>query len=359
MDKQSRERRLRLAFKGGTFADGPVPVTVLAAKLQALQNLLFHAAAAVKRDTSARRGVWVNRYREVAELSFAASHHSDLVVDLAIATPDVLGPDFDVAQKAVDLLFDLGQAVQSNPEGINVLDIRKDDRGFLLRALESFMPNVLDDYRIELENCSPDAHPTLVFTGETRRSIREYLVREATPTLSERMTIVGELIKIHVDVGPAKITVRQNSREIDCFYPDSVRDQISNLLAGSLVEVTGEATLDEQERVKHLDTVYDVSMVSMEPLRMMRFEHDNVVYPLKSPLLVTVEYRDGLWVYHSSSINLWGYGERREDALRDLHESFAYVWREFATEDDAVLDEKARQIKRALLTITDKQPAGV
>ena len=58
-------------------------------------------------------------------------------------------------------------------------------------------------------------------------------------TPMEEAMLVGELIKIHVDSGQDKITVRSGSREIDCFYPDSFRDHVANLLAGSIVEVTG------------------------------------------------------------------------------------------------------------------------
>jgi hypothetical protein len=359
MDSLNRERRLRLSLRGDAFRQGDVPVTIVAGKLQALQNLLFHAAAAVSPGWTARRGPWKNRYRDVAELSFIAAHHSDLVIDVEMPT-EASGPvrDGDTGQKAVDLVFTLGHALQEGPSALNGLTLRSDDRAYLLHALEGLLPRAMDDYQVELEILSPARHRKLTLTGETRQTVRRMLQQETVPVTAEEATLVGELVKIHVGVGPEKITVRQRGVEVDCFYPDWLRDEVANLVAGSIVEVTGLATLDNQENVVRLDTVFDVETVSMEPLRLTRFEHAGVRYNLRRPIPVAVEYADGLWVYHHEALNLWGYGERREDALRDLHENFAYLWKEFAEEDDEILDEKAKALKRALIGARADQRNG-
>lgn len=355
MDGRSQERRLRLIFQGGSFRDGVVPVTVLAAKLQALQNLLFHAAATVAGQRSARRGQWHNRYREFVELSFVSAHHSNLAVEVEMPEPGVLSLDFDSGLKALDLVFQVGQAVQAS--GLGQLNLGREDRSYLLRALEALLPTPLDDYRVELENCAPARHPKLSFSGETRRAVRGLLEQGSQPLSAEEVTLVGELVKIHVEVGPEIIAVRHKGIEIECHYPESLRDQVANLLAGSFVEVTGWATLDNEGRVVRIDSVLDVETVSMDPIRLTRFEHAGVRYSLRKPVVVTVEYTDGLWVYHNEPLNLWGYGERREDALKDLQENFAYLWKEVAEEDDAVLDDKARLLKRALVDIRAEDTA--
>ena len=94
----------------------------------------------------------------------------------------------------------------------------------------------------------------------------------------------------------------------------------------------------------------------MEPLKISRFATGGRTFRLKEPLLVDTDFDDGVWVYHSSLINLWGSGERPEDALRDLHENFAYLWDEIAQEADESLDGRALEIKRALLDLVVGQP---
>jgi hypothetical protein len=346
--------KLKLAFSGEGFRDGAVPLTVLAAKLQALQNLVFHAAAAVQRDSTRRRGLWYNKYRAVAELTFSTAHRSNLVVEAELAPDPVLAEPLSIGKQAVDLVFQFGAAVESGNSTTG--NISRDDSSYLLRALEGLMPNATDQYVVELENCNAQNHPKLKFTPESRIRLRR-LAGGSAETPLEEATLVGELIKIHVDSGEDKITLRSDAREIDCFYPDSMRDQVANLLAGSIVEVTGRATLDDRGEVRKLSEVIDVDTVSMEPLRIGRFEYAGRRYPLTTPVTVMVGYSDGLWVYSNDSLNLWGYADRREDALRDLNESFAYMYREIAEEADSSLDAVAQKLKQKLLELV-VQPEG-
>jgi hypothetical protein len=359
MDTSSGTKRLRMTFKGEAFPSGAVPISLLADKLQALQRVLFHIAATVSNDASARRGLWFNRYRELAELTYATSHHSELAIEVDLGSPRVLlAPEFDNRESLVDMLFRFGSCVQRGCRDFDALRLDRDQRGYLLRAFEELLPDTEADYQIELANNAPARHPPLIFTPNSRRKLREFRIQETAPRISEEVSLVGELIKIHVDVGPPKITVRHSGREIDCFYPDTMRDQIANLMGGSMVEVTGEATLDSRGIVEKLDRLLDVVTVSMDPLRIARFEHAGEVFPLRTPLVVNVEYEDDLWVYHCPEINLWGCGEQREKALGDLHENYAYLWHEIAEEADSQLDQKAQQIKTVLREITNKQPAG-
>lgn len=87
----------------------------------------------------------------------------------------------------------------------------------------------------------------------------------------------------------------------------------------------------------------------MDPIRLTHFEYGGQRFSFRKPITVNVEYTDGIWVYHNEPLNLWGVGERREAALNDLHDNFAYLWREIAEESDDRLDDKAKEIKRALL----------
>ncbi|MCC7147224.1 MAG: hypothetical protein IT443_12330 [Phycisphaeraceae bacterium] len=357
MSGQAEESKLTLTFLGDGFKNGEVPVTVVAAKLLSLQNVVFHAAAAVDHFRGSRRGPWTNRYRKSAELAFRDAHHSDLTIDASLARTD--GGLFDLGTKAVDLVFKVAGAVAANnPSELESLNIGRDDRGFLVRGIESICPNTTDDYTMVLSN-GMAGHAPVRFNAETRRLARSLAVPAVlAPEFAEEATIMGYLTKIHVDVAPAKIAVQVSNREIECFYNESMRDQIANLLAGSMVEVTGLASLDVEGRVTQLDSITDVETVGMDPLRITRFEHDGRRYKLREPLLVAVEYADGMWVYHDPDVNLWGYGERREDAVHDLHANFDYIYREFAEEQDARLDEKALDIKHRLNQIVELESMG-
>ena len=345
--------QLRLTFAGEGFREGAVPLTILALKLQALQLAVFHAAATASKHREQRRGMWYNRYRSVAELTFSKAHHSDLVIEAELATDPVLHEDFDVGLQAIDLLFQVAGAIQR--DNMQSIQLSRSDRDYLLRAVEGLMPNTGDQYEIRLENCRPEQHPSITFTAEMRQRLREYSVADDQPFPAEEIALVGELIKIHVDAGEDKITIRWQQREIDCFYGDALRDQIANLIAGSMVEITGLATLNDRGDVSRIYQITNVEHVSMEPLRIARFEHAGKLYNLNKPIAVNVEYNDGFWVYHYSDLNLWGYAPRREDALKELNENFAYLYREFVEDSEANLDAVAQRLRRRLLDLTAPQ----
>jgi hypothetical protein len=150
------------------------------------------------------------------------------------------------------------------------------------------------------------------------------------------------------------ITVRVGCRtEIPCYFNDVMREEVVNLRPGSIVEVTGRPILDQEGQLEQIDAITAMGTVSMEPLPFVRFEHEGRLYRLREPLLVSVEYTDGVWIYSNESINLSGHGQQRADAVRELNETFDYLWRELALEKDEVLDERAQLIKRRLLSLVE------
>jgi hypothetical protein len=346
---------VRLVLKGEAFGDNHVPVNILADKLQALQNLLFHAAAAVVSEKAPRRGRWQNRFREIVELAFVEAHHSELVLDLALPDPpEDLHSDADISLQALALVFEAGSGLLDT---WSRLTLAPEDRDYLLKAFEALAPGPLDDYQVIIENGAADKHRKLAFTRETRRNIRGLFRKPKPIQYEEEVVIVGELVKIHVDASPETVTVRVKGREVDCYYPPWLRDEVTNLLAGSLVEVSGIATFDQHEQVVRIDQVSEIVTVDMEPVRVVRFEHHGTRYNLRKPIAVQLEYVDGLWVYHNEQLNLWGSGERREDAMRDLNENFAFLWREYAEEKDEVLDEMAYTLKQRLVALRKEDSA--
>src|SRR5437879_4565827 len=144
------ERRLRLALRGEGFRHGEVPVSIVAGKLLALQNLLFHAAATVAPERTARRGPWQNRYRDGVELSFLGTHHSDLAFEVEMPRPSpTLAFAEDIGQRALDLVCEIGRAIQTGPSRLEQMKLRPEDRAYLLRAFEGLLPRTLDDYEVE------------------------------------------------------------------------------------------------------------------------------------------------------------------------------------------------------------------
>jgi hypothetical protein len=347
---QEPQGLLRLGFRGDAFRGGRVPITIVAEKLQALQNVVYHAAATVSGDGRGRRGPWVNRY-PFAELTFAAAHRSDLEIEASL-------PGSPRGEQAIELIFRMARASEQEAD-LHPLADSREARVWMLKSLQTLCPGPGDNYELAL-TCGPSAEQQIVLSEGLRQGLRRRIVEETSwhRTGEDEETVVGVLTKVHVRTAPQFIAVLRARAEVTCYFDEALTDQIVNLVAGSTVEVTGWPELDAEGRLKQLNAISDATPVSMDPLRMTRFEHDGKTYRLREPLVVSVEYTDGLWIYTNDLMNLWGQGVRREDAIRELNAAFDYLWREIAQEDDAVLDAVAQGVKLKLLSLVEQEASG-
>ena len=348
-------RKVTLTFGGEAFADGRVPLTLLADKLKALQSLLFHAAATDEHDTVARRGQWVNRYRDAVELRFAEARTGSLVIEADLDEPDAtFFEGRDLGTEAIDLAYEFARAV--NSEDSKALAAKVPDRQerlTLLRSLEQLSPRTNEAFELAFGNGSVN-HPGIRLTALTRTRTQSLIYREMIDDASdlEEARIVGTLTKIHYDVAPQKLSIRvQKGKEIDCYYDESLREQVTNLCAGSIVEVVGWATLTNSGRIKQLDVVTGVEAVSMEPIRMSTFEHAGRRYRLREAVPFNIEFAEGVWAYSNDALGIRGNAFKRDEALRELHEAFDFAYQDIALEADEALDGKAIELKKQLLAL--------
>lgn len=93
----------------------------------------------------------------------------------------------------------------------------------------------------------------------------------------------------------------------------------------------------------------------VESLRISSLDSGGRLFTFKEPLVVDVDFDDENWIYHNPRLNLWGHGDTREDALRDMQENFAYLWDEIAQEQDDLLDDRAIELKQNLLQLVAGQ----
>jgi hypothetical protein len=363
MASDDPSRKVTLTFGGEAFADGRVPLTLLAEKLKALQALLFHAAATVTHDKIARRGQWANRYRDAVELRFAESRTGSLVIEAKLpgSVAPVLGDQYDLGREAVKLANEFAASVErEDTPGLAKLVPDRQERALLLRSVEALAPDPAETYTLSVANGSPQ-HAGVSLSGATRRRARALLQEQAMDEADagREVTIVGTLTKIHYEVSPEKIAVRVGpGNEIDCFYDDALRDQIANLCAGGIVEVIGIATLDVEGRIRQIDSVTAVEAVSMEPVRISRFDHGGRSYKLREAALFTIEFTEGVWAYANEALGVRGYAARRADALRELHEAFDYAYQDIALAEDDALIGRAIEMQREFERLVEAGGGG-
>ncbi|XVJ60357.1 MAG: hypothetical protein HEQ23_13565 [Tepidisphaera sp.] len=294
----------------------------------------------------------------MAELAFVDSEPGSLVIDFVLrnADPTLLATQARTLGIAVAAL--VAGAQGSVPE-----DVQREDATHLLQAVEDLCPSTFDDYQIDVRFGGAD-RPKVVLTSDTRRLIHERIKADEAAMLDDEPDITyGVLVQINTGKGEDKIVIRAprflgdgGGIEIDCYYPNYLRDQVANMVGGSLVEVIGFTTRASDGNISKFREVIALEMVDTQPIRLRTLEHDGTRFTFVNPFSFDVEFSGGIWAYSNELLNVSGFAESRQLALRELAEAMSYVWREFAMADESELDAKAIELKRRLVASVTTAP---
>lgn len=347
------KRQIVLRLTGPGVEDGRVPLAVLSVKLDALQKSVYNVAAAAV-GTLSGRGRWTNEIRERCELSLVETRPGSL--ELVVEIPPDLQMSMPHARRVglegLRAFLRLTDAVASE----DTSEIRKvlPDYGARLRSLKSLemlCPEPDADYAVEVSG--NNGAPSARLEPATRRYLRAASRGGENEEDYDTQAITGRLVMIRVG-GRDQISIVCDQREIKCFYPSELEGVISQLVAGSLVEVIGVARLDSQAIVQEISEVFSVDTIVLLPFRLKAFLWDDKRFILKSAVSCQPDFRSGLWVYECELLGLHAYAETREQAFRDFHEEFAAIWEGVAQERDEALAPDALALKTLLLNLVEK-----
>jgi hypothetical protein len=196
-------------------------------------------------------------------------------------------------------------------------------RARTLKSLQQLCPRDDEDLTVYIGNGLGAFMAEL--TPLTRQSISSYF-ELSTSSEAEVRRIVGDLVEIRVKAGSRHIVVRHALREIQCLYPSDMEEQVSQLVAGSVVEVVGSVQLNSDGSVKQIDDVYDVSTVNLSPFGIGSFVWQERRFRLVAPATCFPAYRNELWVYECPKYGIVAFSSDRRQALLQLHEEFAFLY---------------------------------
>jgi hypothetical protein len=100
---------------------------------------------------------------------------------------------------------------------------------------------------------------------------------------------------------------------------------------------------------KRADEVKVISFVS-PPIQKTVIEFEGRIFRFRGqPLFVVLEPTDGCWRFTTDDPVIEGCADTPAEALEQLACRLAYLWDEYACEDDARLGKLAQRIKRSIL----------
>ncbi|MBN2208446.1 MAG: hypothetical protein JW759_04040 [Candidatus Coatesbacteria bacterium] len=345
------ERVITLTLSGPATEDARVSVALMASKLTALQKSFYNVASGVLDAPMGRRGGWSSHVRSACELFFVESAYgsplqvraqlaeeAEPIIPCVKSDPVLCLEKYREALRAISA-GDSRALAKVLPDTISRLRA--------VRSIEELYPAIDGDYYVEVGNHSG---PWVKLGSEDRLLVRdtEWVSRADGSTSLE--TITGRLVLIRVGSGPKKVAVLTKQQEITCFYPAELEDTISQMVAGSIVEVIGSPTYRDGPKQIELQSIEPVELL---PFRKKRFVWGGRIFELQRSVSCLVDFSDGVWTYECEELGLYSYAHSRAEASRRFNEEFAFDWDDIAQEDDDKLAPDALRLKKHLRELVE------
>lgn len=234
------------------------------------------------------------------------------------------------------------------------------DSAIRRRLIEEFagmMPEPGETWTLGIQNGQGEV---AFFNSDVSRRVREHVRRLRAPeeTVSEPVTIAGELTKI--DFAERKFTIRHfpSRRAFDCEYNEDLEQMLVENRRGP-IHVSGLVELNEKDEPIRLTDVFEIREVDTSAMVV----HD---VPLAGNVLrfrgqprsfdVTLDESGTLFVVEDEELGVHAYAETREALREVLAEELDVVWTEYAAVDADALTPAAARLRARLREVLEVVP---
>jgi hypothetical protein len=357
----SFERMVSLKIDGDIAVGGRVPLDVLAAKIQALQNLILATApltrpALPKATKGAKTAQQKVHAKDACRLYFKETRKNCLTLEAELQETSALFPEeADWGVQTADVAGEVLWAIQAKDEK-RLSDLAPDPtrRLGIIRRAESLLPTA-GGHTITIRT----PHQSVEITSQVIEFIHRLEAQIVADRKKDQRTVAGRVTRIDTLAKPAIIGIQCGASHLTCeLLPETIPQVEGSLTTGTVVEVTGKALLTKRSKVRRLIEATHVRQLGQEPVHWTRITHEDREFELHLPLDITVQW-DGMgWVFEAEALGIIGFGQLRREAMVAFGQDFAACWDNIALAEDSDLTQDALEMKKALRALV-KSAGGV
>ena len=313
---EGKNRKIEVTLAGDAVQDGRVSVSLFAKTLQSIQEVVFQIAGSrLKREMK--------------------------------------GPVPAVIRKACELFL-----VRTEPGSLSAVLELPEKETSLFQDKTDFSEDVIEDMRKVIEAFA---------------EVDEAKLQQTLPQPSLRRRIVNHIraiapsdgsdyrLSFRFNGGPPRMLIRPSKESLYRLAP--IPDSYEKIEEPALkfVEAKGMAQMENGNIKKWVET-YEVAELDLDPDHVWRPRKINAQgksFHLAHPIACVIEKQDDLLFCEDANLGIIVYGDTREEVMREFSNEFATLWDIIAREEDSLLTEDARLLKRRLTELVRKvEPHG-
>lgn len=330
-----------------------VPLEILVRVLSGLQQVIYLAAIAQEHRTIGLRFRPSQEIQQRYRLSCQVPRSGSYVMPVSLGADDVqtsLLTNYAALLQQVENLFSALQ--MGNFDAL--VDIFPDAqvRGRILREIRKSLPKLGEGWQLGFQQSD---RPEVVVMPERVMPFIDRALDQDVPE-DTIMTVTGELIRIDFDRRTLVLRYPPTRREIECVYVDELEETLIENRR-SLIQATGQFTLDEDDNPIKLTDVTRLEPVDLSPISLKVIHWQHREFHCTPALLlqpILDEESQQLYVVEVPDLTLHAYAQTREHLLQEISDQIAFLWDTYVEAPAHTLAADALQLREQLLASIQK-----
>ena len=343
-------KKIDLIIKSEKDPKSSVPAVVVAEKFQSIQNLLYLVGDQLEGHKYRSGGDFPNTVKERFTLLVRNLKMGSIDATLEICDDQQALPDLQTrgeeAIAIVNTVVSIAQTEQDISSQISK-EIPDLSRAFrCIQELDQLWPDSSSPFSVKIGFGRPRIH---------LNPLRKPVIQQALRKIPEPMekTIVGRLIQLRVDK-KHECRIDTPEGEFLCkYHPEMEKTVIGNI--GNIVSIIGQ--LKDKSKI---EIASEKAIEQIQHITLSKINFRDQVRSLKVPLIFNVQYEDDQYIIANDLLHLLVTSPSLKEAVRDIEEEFAELWKEYVEVNPGTLTKDAIEFRSKLkaLFIEDGDTVG-
>ncbi len=339
-------RQFVVKIDGPAVINHSVSFKMLASILEGIQNTFYYIAMeTVKREVKSRARVPVD-IQQACELRRVMEKPGSYQVVAEI--PEPLEPEMfegiDLGKSVMDKYMETAGWISGvqNVRDISEIFPEPRHRTRILKSIEKYSPREGDEWSLVFEDGADKRYyGTIDFKG------RQKITQVVNVPKFETMTVIGRLMRIHLDEYKMYIQYPPTGKLLEVHYSPDSEDLIIESRDG-YIQLNGMVEADEKGDPQRILEVNYIQELDLSPVKLLVVRGEDMAIELKEPLLIEPAFENQEVVLYYSNFNIIAAGQDRDEAVQEFEQDFIWLWKEYALAEDELLSEDAITMKLEL-----------
>ncbi|WP_240374127.1 hypothetical protein [Bacillus piscicola] len=327
---------IKVKFAGAKVKTGRVPLPLLNSVTQSIQNAVFRLGEYYLEEAKVRRsGPVPKKVREACTLELVGTEKGSFM-----ATLDLQDETMEVGKESLQSFHQITHEVKENPKRGIAANIKDPSVRFRVLQYFSEIAHETSEYTVML------GHDDQYFSLD-KAVLKEAMDEYEQPT-DQEVELVGKVIKL--ESRPLwSFVVDADEGNIKCQLLDDSRTEEILKAFDQEVIVKGEGEFTDDGQLKNLSFVKEFRVVQPGVHSIDLLTIDGRRFRMNEDVRVSIDFEDNHWHLTFEPLNIFLTDTTIKNLYKAFKEEIAFLWDEYAMEDDRYLTADAQELKEKLL----------